>query len=221
MYDICCSFYKVKRRLCARLLHGSEGLVNTNRMSPNAYLAFNDAGLLCGYQGEYEGEEPVFIWTYSTFEDYVNECITPSMYNYMSSYVDQHMTKEDLYEIQGLDYCTGDLEAAAVDAYFDVPIIERIRMHEQELVNLRAAKRTAEAKESAAIDAMLEENKPFDNTSPINGEYSDFMRGIIDRERKKIDRLENEIHEEEQWRGGHEEGASDLETDENYDPMET
>lgn len=210
-----------KKWLCARLLHGSEGLVRANRMSPNAYLAFNDAGLLCGYQGEYEGEEPVFVWTYSEFEEYIDEAITPSMYNYMSSYVDQHMTKEELYEIQGLDYCAGDLEAAAIDAYFAVPLIERMRMHEQELVNLRAAKRTAEAKESAAIDAMLEENKPFDDTSPIALEYAEFMRGLIAKNRAAIDRLENEIHEEEQWRGGHEEGASDMETDENYDPMET
>ena len=210
-----------KKRLCARLLQGSEGLVSANRMSPNAYLAFNDAGLLCGYQGEYEGEEPVFVWTYSEFEEYLTEAITPSMYNYMSSYVDQHMTKEELYEIQGGDYCTGDLEAAAVDAYFDVPLIERMRMHEQELVNLRAAKRTAEAKESAAIDAMLEENKPFDDNSPIALEYAEFMRSLIAKNRAAIDRLENEIHEEEQWSGGHEEGASDMETDENYDPMET
>jgi hypothetical protein len=190
-------------------------------MSPNAYLAFNTSGLLCGYPGEYEGEEPVFVWTYSTFEAYLNESITPSMYNYMSSHVEQQMTKEELYEIQALDYCAGDLEADAVDAYFGLSLNERIRMHEQELVNLRAAKRTAEAKESAAIDAMLEENKPFDETSPINHEYSEFMRGIITKNRAAIDRLENEIHEEEQWRGGHEEGASDLETDENYDPMET
>lgn len=189
-------------------------------MSPNSYLGWNSAGLLCGYQGEYEGEEPVFTWTYSEFEEYLNECITPSMYHFMAGYVEEHMTKEELYEIQGGDYCTGDLEAAAVDAYFDLPINERITMHEQELVNLRAAKRSAEAKESAAIDAMLEENHPFDGTSPIAREYADFMRGLIATNRAKADRLENEIHEEEQWVGGHEEGASDMETDENYDPME-
>ena len=207
--------------MCVRLLQGKEEHVDANRMSPNAYLAFNDAGLLCGYQGEAEHEEPVYVWTYGDFEDYIDEAITPSMYNYMSSYVDQQMTKEELYEIQGGDYCTGALEAEAVDAYFDLPLIERMRLHEQELVNLRAAKRTAEVKESAAIDAMLEENKPFSDDSPIAREYAEFMRGLISKNRAAIDRLENEIHEEEQWRGGHEEGASDMETDENYDPMET
>ena len=188
-------------------------------MSPNAYLAFNDAGLLCGYQGEHEDEGPVFTWTYTDFEEYMNESITPSMYHFMASYVEEHMTKEELYEIQGGDYCTGDLEAAAVDAYFDLTLNDRIEMHEQELVNLRAALRRAEAKESAAIDAMLEENKPFDHTSPIDQEYSDFMRDLIAKNRTKADRFECEIHEEEQWRGGHEAGASDLDTDERYDPM--
>jgi hypothetical protein len=188
-------------------------------MSPNSYLAFNASGLLCGYQGEYEGEEPVFTWTYSEFEEYLNEAITPSMYHYMASYVEENMTKEELYEIQGGDYCTGDLEAAAVDAYFDVAINDRIEMHEQELVNLRADLRRAEAKESAAIDAMLEENRPFDNTSPIAHEYAEFMRDLIAANRAKADRLENEIHEEEQWSGGHEAGASDTER-ENYDPMD-
>ena len=189
-------------------------------MSPNSYVCFNSEGLLCGYQGEYEGEEPVFIWTYSTFEEYLNECITPSMYHYMASYVRNEITKDELYEIQGGDYCAGGLEETAVDAYFDLPLNERITMHEQELVNLRAGKRLAEAKESAAIDAMLTENKPFDHTSPIDQEYSDFMRSIIEKNRAKAYRLESEIHEEEQWRGGHEAGASDLDTDERYDPME-
>ena len=189
-------------------------------MSPNSSVCFNNAGLLCGYQGEYEDEEPVFTWTYAEFEEYLNESITPSMYNYMASYVRNEITKEELYEIQGGDYCTGALEEAAVDAYFDLPLDERITMHEQTLVNLRAAKRTAEAKETAAIDAMLTENKPFDHTSPIDQEYSDFMRSIIEKNSAKADRLENEIHEEEQWRGGHEAGASDLDTDEQYDPME-
>lgn len=189
-------------------------------MSLNSHIAFNDAGLLCGYQGEYEGEEPVFTWTYSEFEEYLNECITPSMYHSMASYVAEYITKDELYDIQVGDYCPGDLEAAAVDAYFDLPLNERITMHEQELVNLRAALRRAEAKESAAIDAMLEENSPFDETSPIAHEYAEFMRSIISKNRAKANRLMDEIHEEEQWRGGHEAGESDLETDENYDPME-
>ncbi len=188
-------------------------------MSPNSYISFNKKGLLCGYFGEAENEEPCFIWTYSVFEELMNECITPSMYHYMANHVADNFSKDDLWEIAGGDYCPGDLEANAVDAYFDEPLTERIIMHEQMLVNLRAKKLRAEQRESAAIDAMLEENKPFDHTSPIDTEYSDFMRKIIERERKSIEDLEFEIHEEEHWRGGHEEGAED-EMRPRYDPMD-
>jgi hypothetical protein len=168
-------------------------------MSPNSYVSFNEDGLLCGYQGEHEHEEPVFIWTYSEFEEYIDESITPSMYHFMAGYVRNKISKDELYEIQGGDYCTGDLEAAAIDAYFAIPVYDRIEMHEQELVNMRVQMRRAEARESAAIDAMLEENKPFDSTCPIESDYNDFMRGIIEKSREKIKRLESQIHEEEQW----------------------
>ena len=169
-------------------------------MSPNSYVCFNNEGLLCGYQGEHEHEEPVFIWTYSSFEEYLDEIVTPSMYHFMAGYVSNEISKEELYEIQGGDYCTGKLEEQAIDAYFDTPLNDRIEMHEQQLVNMRAALRRAEARESAAIDAMLEENKPFGCASPIDSDYNDFMRGIIDKSRKDIESLERQIHEEEQWR---------------------
>jgi hypothetical protein len=166
-------------------------------------------------------EEPTFVWTYSLFERHLDECVTPSMYHFMSGYIQSNITKTDLWEIQCDGYCDGHLEAQAVDAYFALPIHIRISMHEQELVNLRAAKREAEAKESAAIDAMLEENKPFDDTSPIAREYAGFMRGLIAKARKEAEKLEVEIHEEEQWRGGYEQGSEDdLGTRSGYDPMD-
>jgi hypothetical protein len=87
------------------------------------------------------------------------------------------------------------------------------------LEELRNEKAIAEAKEAAAIDAMLDDTTPFGEDSPINHEYIEFMRGLVISNRKKADRLENEIHEEEQWRGGHEDGESDDDK-ENYDPVE-
>jgi hypothetical protein len=84
-------------------------------------------------------------------------------------------------------------------------------MHEQELVNMRAAKRDADAKVSSAIDAMLEENRPFDVSSPISQEYNEFMRSLISKYQKQADTFESMIYEEENWFGGYEKGASDCE----------
>jgi hypothetical protein len=137
---------------------------------------------------EYYYDEVVFTWTYSEFEKYLCESITPSMYHFMSGYVLNNKEAEGYYT-----------ELNAVHAYFNLSEDIRTTMHDQELVNLCIAKREAEDKESAAIDAMLEENKPFDDTSPIASEYADFMRSIIDKNRKIINRLENEIYEEERW----------------------
>ena len=180
-------------------------------MSPNAYVCFTD-GLLCGYPGEEEVEYPVFTWTYAEFEKYLNESITPSMYRFMAEYVRDNLSKEDFYYIQcgGEDYCPDDLNEDAVDAYFDLPINQRIALHEQTLGDLRNKKKLAEAKETAAIDALLEDQRPFGNDSPINHEYTEFMNGLVIKNRTKVERLENEIHEEEQWRGGHEDGAEDF-----------
>jgi hypothetical protein len=166
-------------------------------MSSNSYVAWNSTGLLCGYQGEH----PVFTWTYYEFEEHMDECISPSMYHYMASYVKSHISKDDLYEIQGGDYCSGDLEESAVVSYFNLPVSVRTEMHEQELVNLRASKELTEAKETAAVESLLYDNIPFDNTSPIIDEYRAFIRSLIAEKRSRIDRLEREINEEEQWTG--------------------
>jgi len=179
-------------------------------MSPNAYVSFNNDGLLCGYPGEEDVESPVFTWTYADFEQHTGESITPSMYSFMTEYVSENISKDDLYEIQGGEYYPGDLEEGAVDAYFDMPINRRIALHEQMLTELRNEKAIAEAKEVAAIDALLDDKTPFGTDSPINYEYIVFINGLVIENRKKTDRLENEIHEEEQWRGGHEEGAENF-----------
>jgi hypothetical protein len=188
-------------------------------MSPNAHLNFNARDLLCGYPGEEDGESAVFTWTYSDFEEYVGESITPSMYRFMAEYVRENISKEGMYDIQGDVYRASFLEEDAVNAYFDLPINRKIDLHEQMLEELRNEKAIAEAKEAAAIDAMLDDTTPFGEDSPINHEYIEFMRGLVISNRKKADRLENEIHEEEQWRGGHEDGESDDDK-ENYDPVE-
>ena len=170
-----------------------------------SYTCFKN-GLLRGYTGEH-GDFPCFTWTYDDFEKYVRECITPSMYRFMAEYVQKNLSNDEMYDIQCGEYCPGELEELAVNAYFEVPILTRIELHKQMLEELQNDKAIAEAKEAAAISAMLDEDMPFDGTSPIAQEYCDFMRGIISKNRAIADRLENEILEEEQWRGGHEAGA--------------
>lgn len=176
-------------------------------MSPNAYVCFID-GLLRGFSSE-DDRVSTFTWTYDDFEQHLGESITPSMYRFMAEYVRDNISNEDLYVIQtrGDEYCPDDLNEEAVNAYFDIPINRKIALHEQMLDKLRHDRDEALAKEVAAIDALLDENSPFGTDNPISREYADFLNKLIIENRKKADRLDNQIHEEEQWRGGHEEGA--------------
>ena len=187
-------------------------------MSPNSYTQWNEeTGLLEGFQGEALNEQPIFKWTYSVFEEYLDEAVTPSMYHFMAGYVDNHLSREDRYELQGGDYCAGTIEEEAVDAYFALSIHHRIESHEQELVNLVAELERASDKEVAFINASLDDACPFDLTSPIYVEYCQWCRSQKEKWTHSVERLENMLREEENWVGGHEAGESDAE---NYDPTD-
>lgn len=174
-----------------------------------ASVSFNTRGFLCGYSGD-DDSSPVFKWTYSTFEEYLGESITPSMYRFMANYVRKNISKGELYALGCGEYRPDVLAEDAVGAYFDLPITKKIEMHERMLDELNSDKAIAEAKEIAAINAVLDDTTPFGNDSPINREYTEFMNGLVVKNRKEADRLADQIYEEEQWRGGHEEGAEDF-----------
>ena len=94
--------------------------------------------------------------------------------------IEDTITDDELFDIESGNYAAGALESAAVDAYFDAPIRERIRLHEQELVNLRAARREAEDTKNDAIEAMLEENRPpFENSPRLARNYSEIGRAHV------------------------------------------
>jgi len=172
-------------------------------MSPNAYLSHNKAGLLCGYPGESEIEEPTFVWSYSTFEDINGEAVSPSMYDYFTGHVLSNILKEHLYDIQAEDYCEGDLEEDAVAAYYALPLNDRVNMHLRTLEILRGNLVIADSKETAAMNWIIDnENQPFDPTSPIYGEVVDFVRDLVTKNRERRELLEHQVHEEENWMGG-------------------
>jgi len=188
-------------------------------MSPNACLSWDKkTGLLCGYPGEAEVEEPTFMWTYSVFEEFTGEAITPSMYAIMASYVENNISKDQLYEIQGGDYYPGDLEEAAVDDYFEIPIQERIELHEECLKNLKADRDRAEEKMHAFIAAHLTEECPFDPSSPIYIDYCQWTREGKEKWEEEMNDMQRMVDEEEQWSSGAEEDAENVPP--LFDPME-
>jgi hypothetical protein len=114
-------------------------------------FAWSPQRLLCLY----DGETLKHTWTYSCFEKHLTEAITPSMYFWMTNYVREN-------------YMGVPIEEEAIDAYFNLSILERIKIHAKMLKTLESEKKVLTEKLSLIL---------------------------------------SEIHEEEQWRGGYEEGA--------------
>ena len=108
-----------------------------------AFTSWNSNGLLCAYYGR--ASVPLFTWTYSVFEKHLNEFITPSMYNFMAEYVENHMCDYILAAIYDGEYIPGYIESDAVNVYFETHINDRIEMHNQELCDLRDTVRYLEA----------------------------------------------------------------------------
>lgn len=125
-----------------------------------SHMDWDYRGMLCSWKG------PTLVrkYTYSDFERHCHECITPSMYHYMASYVLQHPHDENV-------------EMAAVNAYYEMPIDIRINMHHQELVNMGCQWERV----SRLIDMCDDEDE---------------MHGLMN----ELDHYEKEIHEEELWR---------------------
>ena len=85
-----------------------------------SHLDWNDRGMLCSWNGR----TLVRKYTYSEFERYCHECITPSMYHYMANYVKNHPRDDNV-------------EMIAVNDYYNLPIDTREDMHYQELMNIK------------------------------------------------------------------------------------
>jgi hypothetical protein len=130
----------------------------------------------------YKDDVPIFTWTYSVFEKFLNESLTPSMYEWMANYVNDNITRGEVSSIHNNTYKPGVIEEEAVDAYFEVPITDRIAFHEKTLRYLKS--------ELSMARAMMNESLPDDPR------WEQFKR------------REMELHEEEQWFGGHESSSS-------------
>lgn len=187
-------------------------------MSPNAYTWFNtECRLLCGYPGAGESEEASFVWTYSVFEKYYGEALSPSVYHFCANYIDENISKDDLYEIEAGDYAPGQLEEEAVEAYCDLSWRARTRLHAAALNNLEIE--LAEANTKLLCYANIDLDNPWDPTSPIYTEYRQWIMDATARWTKVAHDVGKELREEEAWRSGAELGESDSEAPQ-YDHME-
>jgi hypothetical protein len=143
-------------------------------------------------------------WTSSDFEGQ----ITPSMLEFMKGYIIDNITDEHIRDIQN-DCYRQDLEEDAVISYHNLPHQERTLMHMQMMKNLKKQlKEVCRKLESLQTSDIP---PPFDPSSPIYQEVCDFWKELEEDLTDQKRDLEQQLQEEELWRGGWEDGESDTE----------
>jgi len=152
--------------------------------------------MLCGYDGE--SNEPTVVWDYSVFEDITGSAVTPSMYEYFSTYIANNISKSQLREIEADDYLFGELEEEAVNAYYAESEETRALNHEKMMRNLKGEHELAESKEHAAMNWLLKEDS-FESENPIYMEVCQYVRKLVYENRENREKLERLIQEEVCW----------------------
>jgi len=109
----------------------------------------------------YDGDEAVFKWTYSTFEEFNGERVTPSMYQFMAGYVMGQIPKGTKFR----DYRAGELEERAVIAYWDLTTEARDELRQREIARIETDIEWAEENMHYYIDAVIDDKNPFPDGS--------------------------------------------------------
>ena len=115
------------------------------------------------------------------------------MYEFMSSYVLNNISTDQLYDLQGHVYQEGELEEYAVDAYYEVPILRRIEMHEK---NLRVTKDTLDV----AQKKLKELNAAPKLFVAMRSEYNKWVDTHIETVTRTVVQLTRHLEEEYLWR---------------------
>jgi len=141
----------------------------------------------------YDGDEAVFKWTYSTFEEFNGERVTPSMYQFMAGYVMGQIPNGTKFR----DYRAGELEERAVIAYWDLPPEARDELRQREISRIETDIEWAEDNMHSYIDAVIDDKNPFPDGSEACKAFNVWVRGEKAKWEEKIRDLHLEMAEEE------------------------
>lgn len=164
-------------------------------MSPNTQLILNDYGMLSAYMFGDTSRNPLHIWTYDDFQVYAGPYkITPSVYTFLSNWVQGNIPLESLWSIEFECYRSLGTESDAVQAYFCLPFIQHEIMHTQMMTNLEMTRSSLVKMRHEYILADLHlRNMEFPKV------FTEFSEKLVNNVEHKIRIIERDITEERQW----------------------
>jgi hypothetical protein len=141
----------------------------------------------------YDGDEAVFKWTYSTFEEFNGERVTPSMYQFMAGYVMGQIPKGTKFR----EYRAGEIEERAVSAYWNLSPKARDDLRQCEIARIEMDLEWAEDNMHYYIDAVLDDKNPFPFGSDARKDFDTWVRAEKTKWEEKIHDLHLQMEEEE------------------------
>jgi hypothetical protein len=168
--------------------------------------------ILCGFQGD----QAVVKFDYSVFENIERGLVTPSMYNWMTSWIQGTISVEQLDAlVQGDQFLFQTYTEDAHREYHNLPWQERLEHHTQTVENLKSELRCIELDENQLRDA----DNPFSYSSSLFDAYEVWAREQGDALSKLAMQIADELDEEALWEQGGEDGASQTDGP-TYDHMD-
>jgi len=163
--------------------------------------------LMCVSMGDQE-----FPLTYSLFEKVERGLVTPSMYLWMTAWIQRNASAEQLaLAMNWPDQIAED----AHHAYHDLPWQTRINLHTEMTAHLVEERDNFEKAERE----LRHTDNPFYPTSPVHSAYNAWANTKIAEYSRMAMHISDELDEEELWEFGGEDGASQTDGP-RYDEMD-
>ena len=124
--------------------------------------------------------ETLFTWTYPMFEEWTMSAIIPSEYAFMTCYIQNNITSDDLTAIYRGIYNHAHLCSRSVDAWYDLPEEEQSDWHDQTLYQLEDRRAQAQEREEAAMNWIVSDDEDFERDyACIAKDMCDLVRNLI------------------------------------------
>jgi hypothetical protein len=156
---------------------------------------------MCGFQGD----QAVLKFDYSKFENIERGLVTPSQYNWMTSWIQGSISAEHLDALVQGDASLFQMYVEdAHRAYHDLPWQERLANHKDTMTDLVEER---DALENAEREIRRTDN-PFNPSSLAYTAYNTWANEKIAEYSRVAMQISDELDEEELWEQGGEDGAS-------------
>jgi hypothetical protein len=114
------------------------------------------------------------------FEDWTIGPVIPSAYGFMTGYIQDHITENDLSAIYAGSYNPSPLCSLAVDAWYALPEDDRFDWHSQTIDQIECQRAQAQEREETAMAWIVSDDEVFERDyACIAKDMCDLVRGLI------------------------------------------